>query len=192
MLGSANREVQPCSVSEIREIHPFRCTTNLGTSLIAIPSPEEIKSILFKMPKNKAPGPDGFSAEFYTASWEIVGSDLVTAVREFFTSGRLLKQINATVISLIPKVKGAERLSDFRPISLCNTIYKIISKILISRLKLFLPLAIQNNQVGFVKGRLLCENVLLASELVSDFHKSGPTRRGCLQVDLTKAFDNVS
>lgn len=50
---------------------------------------------------------------------------------------------------------------------------------------------VQNNQVGFIKGRLLCENVLLASELVSDFHKSGPITRGCLQVDLTKAYDSI-
>ena len=85
----------------------------------------------------------------------------------------------------------ATRLSEFRPISLCNTVYKIISKIIGSRLKLITPLAVQRNQVGFITGRLLCENVLLASELVADFNKPGEVSRGCLQIDITKAYDNV-
>lgn len=69
--------------------------------------------------------------------------------------------------------------------------YKVISRILALRLKSFTAKAVQRNQVGFVKGRLLCENVLLASELVVDFNKTGSTSRGCLLIDITKAFDNV-
>ena len=95
------------------------------------------------------------------------------------------------VIALLPKVAGATRLSEFRPISLCNTVYKIISKIIGSRLKLITPLAVQRNHVGFITGRLLCENVPLASELVADFNKPGKVSRGCLQIDITKAYDNV-
>ncbi|CAA7024778.1 unnamed protein product [Microthlaspi erraticum] len=83
------------------------------------------------------------------------------------------------------------RCSDALPISLCNTVYKVIAKIIGTKLKRLTPLAVQRNQVGFVKGRLLCENVLLASELVADFNKPGPITRGCLQIDITKAYDNV-
>lgn len=101
------------------------------------------------------------------------------------------RQANATVLSLISKVPEASSLSDFRPISLCNTTYKVISKVLSTRLKQFTQEAVQANQVGFVKGRVLCENVLLASELVSDFQKPGRTRRGCIQLDISKAFDSV-
>lgn len=70
--------------------------------------------------------------------------------------------------------------------------YKVIARILKQRLKHFVPEVVQNNQVGFVKGRLLCENILMASELVSGFHKRVPITRGCLQIDLMRAYDNVN
>lgn len=82
-------------------------------------------------------------------------------------------------------------MSQFRPISLCSTIYKVIARIIKNRLRRIIPEAVQLNQAGFVQGRLLCENVLLASELVSDFDKPDITTRGCLKVDLSKAYDNV-
>lgn len=121
-----------------------------------------------------------------------MGQNLLDAVRSFFNNSVLLRQTNATVLTLIPKVTGASQLSQFRPISLCNTVYKVISRILVNRLKLLAPLAVQENQVGFVKGRFLCENVLLATELVADFDKDGSTTRGCLQIDISKAYDNLN
>ena len=70
--------------------------------------------------------------------------------------------------------------------------YKIIARLLKNKLKLFITDAVEGNQVGFVQGRQLCENVLLASELVSDFHTASNTTRGCLQVDLAKAYENMN
>lgn len=191
LLGTDNSSVQPYSVSQIQSLHQFRCSAFLSVLLSAIPI-EEIKSTLFALRRNKAPGPDCFTVEFFVTSWELVGADLISAVKDFFISSSLPRQVNATVIALIPKVTGASKLVDFRPISLCNTVYKVISRILASRLRMFTSDAVQRNQVGFVKGRQLCENVLLASKLVVDFHKSRPSSRGCLQVDITKAYDNVN
>lgn len=192
LLGTHSIGVTPYSVEEIQELHPYRCAPDLINTLSAIPSDTEIKAAVFSLPRNKAPGPDGFTVDFFISSWDLVGQDLIKAVRHFFNTSDMLRQVNATVITLIPKFPGASSLKDFRPISLCNTVYKVISRLLSARLKLLAPLAIQNNQVGFVKGRLLCENVLLASELVKDFDKPGPTRRGCLQIDISKAFDNLN
>ncbi|CAA7013480.1 unnamed protein product [Microthlaspi erraticum] len=191
LLGSPNTAVQPFSIEQIQELHPFQCGEEMTQLLSAIPTSEEIIKALFSLPKNKAPGPDGFTMEFFTSSWELVGNDLVAAVKTFFTDSVMLRQVNSTVISLIPKVPGADTLSSFRPISLCNTVYKVISRILSSRLKILTPEVVQRNQVGFVNGRLLCENVLLASELVRDFNSEGITSRGCLQIDISKAYDNV-
>lgn len=191
LQGRSNVAVTPPSVAQIQAIHPFRCSDSLHPLLTAIPSADVIKDLLFSLPNSKAPGPDGFSAEFFKESWSVVGGDVIAAVRDFFISSYMPRQTNATVLSLIPKVPGASSLSDFRPISLCNTVYKIISKILASRLKIFTEEAVQGNQVGFVKGRVLCENVLLASELVSGFQKPGRTRRGCIQLDISKAFDSI-
>lgn len=191
LLGQSNQEIYPLSIQSIRAIHPFRCTSSLAAQLLVIPSIEEITRVVFDLPRNKAPGPDGFSVEFFTSSWQLVGPDIIAGVLDFFHTSKMLRQVNATTISLIPKIQGADRLSQFRPISCCNTVYKVISRILASRLKLFISDAVQSNQVGFIPGRLLCENVLLASELVSDFNNPGPTTRGCLQVDITKAYDKV-
>ncbi|CAA7061787.1 unnamed protein product [Microthlaspi erraticum] len=191
LLGTPNSLVQPYSKQQIQEIHPYRCGDSMASMLSAIPTDEEITKALFSLPRNKAPGPYGFTVEFFTFSWDLVGSDLVKAVKEFFIGSFILRQINATVISLIPKIPGAEDLRNFRPISLCNTVYKVISRILSSRLKRLTPKVMQRNQVGFVVGRLLYENVLLASELVSDFNKEGNTTRRCLQIDISKTYDNV-
>ncbi|CAL9237368.1 unnamed protein product [Arabidopsis halleri] len=191
LLGTENLGVSPMSIDEIKNLVSFRCSSGLATMLMKIPTFEEIRDIVASMPKNKAPGPDGFPVEFLWEAWDVVGLDLVKAVQSFFTSGYLPRNFNATAITLIPKIQGADKLSQFRPVSCCTTVYKVIARLLKQKLKLFISDAVQGNQVGFVQGRHLCENVLLASELVNDFHSEGVTRRGCLQVDLAKAYDNL-
>ena len=191
LLGSENEDVDPLSVQEIQQLQSFRCDESMASRLCTIPSVQEIKNTVFSLPYNKAPGPDGFTTEFFCSTWNVVGSDMVNVVQDFFRNPSMLRQLNATVITLIPKTPGAAKLSDFRPISLCNTVYKVISKLLSERLQWITPIAVQRNQVGFIKGRLLSENILLAAELVSDFNKPGATTRGCLQIDITKAYDNV-
>ncbi|CAA7024809.1 unnamed protein product [Microthlaspi erraticum] len=192
LMGKANPDVRPPSFPTLSSILGFRCSEGLSRRLSTLPSLEEIKDAVFVLPKNKAPGPDGFTVEFFTLSWDLVRNDLISAVKDFFLNGTLTRQVNATVISLIPKILGASVLSDFRPISLCNTVYKVISRLLANRLKLITLDVVQRNQVGFVNSRLLCENVLLAPELVMDFNRPGPTSRGCVQIDITKAYDNVN
>lgn len=155
-----------------------------------MPSDSTIWETIFAMPRGKVSGPYGFSVEFFTSSWDIVDSNLIKAVQNFVVGG-CLKKANATAISLIPKRTGADKLTDFRPISCCNTYYKVIYRIIASRLKLFVSQAVQRNQVGFIEGRLLCDNVLLASELVSGLHKAGSISRGCLLINLTKAYDSL-
>lgn len=107
-------------------------------------SDEDIKAAVFSMPRNKTSGPDGYSAEFFMSSWSVVGPEVIDDVREFFRSGRLLNQWNATTIILIPKIPNASSISDFRPISLCNTLYKVISRLLAGRLQALLPSVISN------------------------------------------------
>lgn len=192
ILGSENRDVMPMSVEEVKSVLHYRCPQALVSTLLAIPTDEEIRIALFKMPRNKAPGPDGFPVEFYIEAWDIVGQDMIQAVKEFFVTSYLPRGFNATTIALIPKIEGADHLSKFRPVSCCTTLYKVIARLLKKRIKLFISDAVQQNQVGFVKGRLLGENVLLASELVADFHVPSEVSRGYLQIDLTKAYDNLN
>jgi len=122
---------------------------------------EEIKEALFSIGNDKAPGPDGYSALFFKRAWDIIGVQMCDAVKEFFFSGSLLKQMNHTLIALVPKASHANSVGDFRPIACCNVIYKVISKILVARLRQVLGGIIDLSQSAFVEGRSMIENIHL-------------------------------
>ena len=96
---------------------------------------DEISDALFQIGPLKAPGPDGFPGRFFQRNWGIIKAEVINAVRAFFKDGVMLDQVNDTAIVLIPKISHPETLSDFRPISLCNVLYKIVSKCLVNRLR---------------------------------------------------------
>ena len=100
---------------------------------------DEIKEAVFQMRPTKAPRPNGMNALFYQKIWNIVGNDVVNAVLYFLNNGVMLPDLNHTNIVLILKVKNPKKMSKYRPISLCNVVYKIISKVLANRLKQVLP-----------------------------------------------------
>lgn len=108
---------------------------NINTDLMANLTLEEVRAVVFQLGALKAPGPDGFNRLFYQNSWEILKTNLLQLVQNFFNIGILDPLLNQTYISLIPKVKNPKTIGQFRPISLCNFSYKIISKLLANRLK---------------------------------------------------------
>jgi hypothetical protein len=123
--------------------------------------------------------------------WHIVGEDVINAVSFFFQTRRMLKKMNATSTSLITKVVNLTRLTDFHPISCCNTVYKCIAKILAGRIKAVLPSLVGPYQTAFISGRRISDNILLSQELMKGYHKTtGPTRCA-IKVDLMKAYDSV-
>ncbi|GJV94862.1 putative RNA-directed DNA polymerase [Tanacetum coccineum] len=151
----------------------------------------EIKKALFDIDSNKAPGPDGFSSEFFKAYWNVVGTDLCNAVKEFFKSGKLLKETNATIIALVHKCHTPRMLSDYRPIACCNVIYKIISKVIVNRIKSCLGDLVDQNQSAFIPNRQISDNILLSQELMRGYHtKRGPAKY-VFRVDIHKAYDSV-
>lgn len=136
---------------------------------------EEVKSALYSMHPTKAPGPDGMPALFYQRSWHIVGKDVTECVQDTLNGNPFPTGLNHTFISLIPKVNNPTRMKDLRPISLCNVIYKIVSKVLTNRLKHVLGKIIAPSQSAFVPGRLITDNVLAAFEL---FHHMKNRKKG--------------
>ena len=114
---------------------PYKVTSDMRTFLTREYRAKEIKAALFQMRPTKAPRPDGMNAFFYQKFWHIVGDNVVNAVLEFFNTGHMEPDLNYTHIVFIPKIKLPEKMSDYRRISLCNVIYKIISKVLANRLK---------------------------------------------------------
>ena len=105
------------------------------------------------MASNKAPRPDSFTIEFFKACWPIIKANLLNLVRNFHRTKKVLPAINATFLTLIPKSDQADSPDKFRPISLCNVLYKILSKLMASRLKSVLPSIISQEQTGYVEGR---------------------------------------
>lgn len=113
----------------------------------------DVKRVMHSIPNDKAPGMDGFNSFFFKQSWGIVGDEVADAVLDFLHSGKLLKTVNVTSITLVPKVKSPTNVSDFRPISCCSMIYKCITKLICEKLKLVLLGLISYNQGAFVENK---------------------------------------
>ncbi|KAJ4906795.1 Uncharacterized protein Rs2_10453 [Raphanus sativus] len=171
---------------------PFRCSQQQTNSFLLMPSADEITKLMFSLNPNKAPGPDGLTSKFFTASWSLLGSECINSLQEFFNSGFLPKTTNSTILSLVLKFTGASKITDYRPISCLNTLYKVISRLLVRRLKPILHQLILPNQTAFVEGRLLVENTVLASELVNGYHRNTRSKKITVKVDIAKAFDTLS
>ena len=122
-----------------------------------------------------------------------MGNDVITAVTSFFTGGSMPKEINSSLIVLIPKVPNPSSFNHFRPISLCNVIYKIISKILVARIRPLLPKFISPCQSAFIPGRWIAENQVIVQELIHSF-KVRKIKAGqmAIKIDLQKAYDRVN
>ncbi|KAL0294302.1 UNVERIFIED_CONTAM: hypothetical protein Sangu_3221500 [Sesamum angustifolium] len=152
---------------------------------------DDVKNAIFDIEEDRVPGLDGFPSGFFKAAWPVVGAEVTAAVKDFFAMGKLLKQVNATLLTLIPKVIAPSLVADFRPISCCNVIYKIITKILVHRIREVLDKLISPSQNAFVPGRSISENILLAQELFSGYNQCRFPPRCALKVDLRKAYDTV-
>lgn len=112
----------------------FHLSVTVAKQMTVLPSPDEIKALFFKLNPNKAPGPDGLTSGFFKGAWSVIGEENTNSVLQFFSSFFLPSSANATILSLVPKFPGATKISDFRPISCLNTVYKVISRLLVKRL----------------------------------------------------------
>ena len=156
-------------------------------------SKEEIKTAAFSSKPLKSPRPGGIPPAFIQQNWDIVEESVNKSVRGFLSSGFLLKEQNKTFITLIPKVERPQRVKEFRPISLCNSSYKIISKLLVNRIKPILKDLVGDFQSAFVHGRQMADNCLITHEVVNWIRKrkKGTLYAGILKVDLSKAYDRI-
>ena len=140
-----------------------------------------------------APGPDAMSPILYKSFWHIVGEDVTKAARAILNEDFVPDSINSTFISLIPKLKNPEKVSDFWPISFYSVFYKIIAKVLVNRLKLVLSHVVSEFQSVFLSGRLITDNVLVAFETLHYLKRKRQEKSGymALKLDMSKAYDRV-
>ncbi|XP_030479471.2 uncharacterized protein LOC115696725 [Cannabis sativa] len=155
---------------------------------------DEIRRALFQMHPDKSSGPDGMTSDFYQKSWNIVGGDIIKLVQNFFVSGSFPRDLNKTNIVLIPKKKQPQVMNDLGPISLCNVVYKIISKVLAIRIKQVLPFVISDNQSSFIPGRLISDNITIAFEIMHYLKRKRSGKEGymALKLDMSKAYDRFA
>ncbi|XP_022847501.1 uncharacterized protein LOC111370020 [Olea europaea var. sylvestris] len=142
-----------------------------GNALVRDISIEENKESLFGIGDDKSPGSDGYTSCFFKRAWG---------------------QINHVVIALVPKSTHAPSVGNYRQISCCNVIYKVITKILASRLRPILRDIVDQKQAAFIKGRSMMENIHLARELMRQYNRKRVAPRRLLKIDSRKAYDSVS
>lgn len=168
-------------------------TVEQGQGLLAPIIEKEVRDAVFAMHPEKSSGIDGLNPAFFQTYWDIVGSDVVKFCKRNFETGELTGDINSTLVCLIPKVKQPKQVSDLRPISLCNVLMRILSKIMANILKPCLQTLISDNQSAFIEGRLLTDNALIAFEINHYIKRKtqGSTGIAGFKIDVSKAYDRL-
>ncbi|XP_057770939.1 uncharacterized protein LOC130990727 [Salvia miltiorrhiza] len=154
---------------------------------------DEIRRAVFDMHPTKASGPDGFNARFFQRFWPAVGDHVTQSVMAVLNGRDDVEEWNHTLICLIPKIDKPEKVADFRPLSMCNTTYKIVSKVLVNRMRPILGRVIDEAQSAFIKGRLITDNILISFECQHWIRSRKKGRKGyaALKLNMSKAYDRI-
>ncbi|XP_057419022.1 uncharacterized protein LOC130713254 [Lotus japonicus] len=163
------------------------------SQLSAEVSPQEVWRAVSTMGSFKAPGPDGFQAIFFKSCWHIVGGSVYAVVRDAFITGTFDRALSDMLVALIPKVDVPASFRELRPISLCNVMYKLITKVLVLRLRPCLQEIVGPLQSSFIAGRGTSDNAIILQEVAYFMmNKKRRSRNVIFKLDLEKAYDQVS
>ena len=190
-LYTSNQEVNQNEVAYFMQTNVPSLDHDLKRACDGKVSIEECKKVLGMFGNNKSPGNDGLTIEFYRQFWNIISTPLIQCFNYSYDHGELSHSQKQAIISLLEK-DGKDRLyiKNWRPISLLNVDYKILTKTLSNRVKLVLPHIININQTGYVEGRKLCYSVRLVQDIM-EYTKIKNTSGILLQIDFEKAFDSI-
>lgn len=170
----------------------WRKISNQSSSMLVKPFNEhEVFTCLKMMGNDKTLGPDGFTMEFFKKVWNIFKADIMNLFQDFFPKRIINKSLNATYIALIPKKQSPQMVTNYRPISLTSSVYKILAKVLAGRLKYTLPETISQNQYAFVKGMQIIDPILIANE-IADYWRYSKQKDFIIKLDVEKAFDKLN
>ena len=184
------KDVRDAAVSDLVNDLP-KLTDQEANQLEGLLTLDEISESLKNMKNGKSPGSDGFPAEFFKVFWKQLGGFVLRSLNEGFLNGEMSTTQKEGVIICLPKTdKDRDRIKNWRPISLLNTVYKIASSSIANRLKIVLPNIINEDQTGFVKNRYIGDNIRLIYDIISHLNSnSEPGLLLCL--DFEKAFDSL-
>lgn len=190
-LFRAPEQASIVEVITVAQLFPRFVEEEGNRALMREVSEEELKKVLSSFQKDKSPGPDGWSIEFFLDLFEVLGNDLRQVVEDSRITGQIPTSFNSTFIALIPKSDNTLSLNEFRPISLCNCIYKVISTIIARRLKVILSGHISDEQFVFLEGRQIHAAIGVAQEGLHSL-KTKNLKGVVLKIDLSEAYDKVS
>ncbi|XP_042486467.1 uncharacterized protein LOC122066689 [Macadamia integrifolia] len=157
-----------------------------------IPGNEEIRRAAWELDLDSSPGPDGFSGAFFCKCWDMVEVEVCNTVRQFFGTGSMPNGANNNFLVLIPKVDGANTLDRFRPLCIGNFFCKIISKVIAMRLETLLPRLIPEEESAFQKGKMIHDNISVASVIANLMFSASKGGGLGLKIDIRKAYDTIS
>uniref|UniRef100_A0A251UE24 Putative RNA-directed DNA polymerase, eukaryota, Reverse transcriptase zinc-binding domain protein n=1 Tax=Helianthus annuus TaxID=4232 RepID=A0A251UE24_HELAN len=166
-------------------------STPSGTFLCESFSEKEIWSAIKSCDGDKAPGPDGFSLKFFKSFWVKLKPLILGFMNDFYQSGHLNPGCTSSFIALIPKIKDPQDLSNFRPISLVGSLYKILAKVLANRLKAVINEVSSPVQSAFVGGRNILDSPLIVGEIIA-WAKKSKIKLAVFKVDFEKAYDSIN
>jgi len=175
----------------VANLYPKMLDINEAEELYKHVTLTELEAILKMFKKEKSSGRDGWSVEMYLHFFEIMGEDLLDLVEETRTSGSINGSINSTFIAMIPKRNKTNHFGDYRPISLCNLVYKVISKAITNMIKPFLSRFLSEEQLGFLGGRQIQDAIGTAHECIHSIKKK-KQKSLILKLDLQKSYDCIS
>jgi hypothetical protein len=127
---------------------------------------EEISQAIWSLGQDKALGPNGFSIHFFKVFWDIIKYDLRQILNYTLKKKKVGRATNLTFLELIPKETNPSNFSRFRPISLCNSTYKVLTKVIANQVKPLLPKLISYNQGGFMENHQIINNIVLVQEAI--------------------------
>jgi hypothetical protein len=152
---------------------------------------EEVRNVVFGMKENSAPGPDGLSVCFYKSCWEIIKGELMGMVNDFYMGNLDIARLNYGVFNLIPKVKEANNVKQFRPICLLNVSFKIFTKLIAERLMGVAKKIISPNQTAFIRERYIIDGAVMLHEIVRELSRK-KMDGVVLKIDFEKAYDSIN
>lgn len=184
---------RPTDFTDVFDGFTSKVTEQMNKDLLAQVSDKEIKEAVFSIRADSAPGPDGMTALFFQRFWKEIGDQILCEVKEFFNHGCFDKGWNFTHLCLIPKIVKPTKMTDLRPISLCSVFYKIISKIMMQRIKPMLSMIVSPNQSAFVPERNISDNILVEHEVVHGLRTFKPVASQFMAIksDMSKVYDRV-
>jgi hypothetical protein len=150
----------------------------------------KVEEAVMQMKKNKAPGPDGFPAEFYQVFWDTIKDDMMAMFYQLQARDLPLFRLNFGIITLLPKKEDASHIKQYRPICLLNVSFKIFTKVGANCITRMAQKIIKPTQTAFIPGRNILEGVVVLHETIHELH-SKKLDGVLFKIDFEKAYDKV-